>query len=360
MAQPLFGRDMSKSSIAQRRKLANALIAEATKYEVSPHWATAIAKGLQGLVGGYQNAQADASEAERSAAISEAAKRMSPEELMQASFQYDEPGLMEMGQFQQRQKLAQAEAEARAAAQGQDQRNWQATYDQRERLAQADDARMAAAQAARGPERVSVKQADGSELLIERDPATGAWKPAQVPEGGAVVGPQHMNKPPTEAQSKDLGWYNRATGVAPQLDAVDGALTDLTGNVAGNFGVYGNYMKSPAYRQAEGLGKEWLATILRKDSGANITAQEFELYGPTYLPQPGDKEADILRKREARARANEGLRIGLAAQNILRDEIDRNNAVPQPGEGDGGPVQDPNAGWEDTQVPGVRIRRKAM
>jgi hypothetical protein len=49
---------------------------------------------------------------------------------MQAGIQYEEPALMDMGQFQQRQKLAQAEAEARLAEQRQEQKNWQAKFNQ--------------------------------------------------------------------------------------------------------------------------------------------------------------------------------------------------------------------------------------
>lgn len=45
-------------------------------------------------------------------------------------------------------------------------------------------------------------------------------------------------------------------------------------------------------------GRQVLAGILRKESGAAITDDEWQNYGPMYLPWPGDSDTDIERKME--------------------------------------------------------------
>jgi len=53
---------------------------------------------------------------------------------------------------------------------------------------------------------------------------------------------------------------------------------------------------SPAGREFYDLGRSVLAAILRKESGAAITDDEWTSYGPIYLPWPGDEPQDVQRK----------------------------------------------------------------
>lgn len=145
----------------------------------------------------------------------------------------------------------------------------------------------------------------------------------------------------TESQSKDVNYYNRASQVAPLLAMEDEVLTNLGSNIAGNLGVAGNYFKSTEYQRAEQLGREFLSTILRKDTGAAVTQTEFDIYGKMYLPQPGDDAATVQRKRDARARAVEGLRMGLGAGQILfRTQKELDGKTPGPDAGVDPMVQD--------------------
>jgi hypothetical protein len=138
------------------------------------------------------------------------------------------------------------------------------------------------------------------------------------PDGTVQVG-----GPPgklTEQQSKDVGFYNRASQVAPLLDAVDKDLVDgVSENVRG-VPVFGNYLQTDQYRKARQLGDEFLLALLRKDTGAAVTDGEMALYGGTYLPRAGDDEETIRQKRAARARAIEGIRMGLGPAQILFNE----------------------------------------
>lgn len=63
-----------------------------------------------------------------------------------------------------------------------------------------------------------------------------------------------------------------------------------------------------SYKQAQ---LEFVASVLREETGAAVTPQEFEYYGSIYFPQPGDGPNIIEQKRVARQRAIDGL-INLA------------------------------------------------
>lgn len=73
----------------------------------------------------------------------------------------------------------------------------------------------------------------------------------------------------------------------------------------------GNSLVSTERQQAEQSGREVLAAILRKDTGAAITQQEMDIYGRMYLPQPGDSDTVLNQKAEARTRALGSIRNGL-------------------------------------------------
>jgi hypothetical protein len=140
---------------------------------------------------------------------------------------------------------------------------------------------------------------------------------------GITVGPDgtvQIGGPPgklTEQQSKDVGFYNRASQVGPLLDSMDAALVNFTSEKGSRVPVVGNYLQSDGYRQASQAANEFLLALLRKDTGAAVTDGEMVLYGGTYLPRAGDDEATVKQKREARARAVEGIRMGLGPAQIL-------------------------------------------
>ena len=158
-----------------------------------------------------------------------------------------------------------------------------------------------------------VKQPDGSEVAVQWDKAKKTWVPLDAPSGGNPV----ANPKLTEAQSKDVGFYNRGQKLVPRLEEQDKALTDAYSSAGGQVPLVGNYLKSDDYRKAENTGRELLAVILRKDTGAAVTPQEFEMYGSIYLPRPGDDPATIQQKRAARQTAMEGLRMGLGTAEII-------------------------------------------
>lgn len=125
----------------------------------------------------------------------------------------------------------------------------------------------------------------------------------------------------TEGQAKDNVFVTRAEGALAQLDPVSGALTNRTETVLGAVPLgIGREAQSETFQVAQQAGDEFLQAILRKDTGAAITAQEQALYGETYLPRPGDGPAVLEAKRQSRIRAVEAMRAGMNVQQITATE----------------------------------------
>lgn len=61
-----------------------------------------------------------------------------------------------------------------------------------------------------------------------------------------------------------------------------------------------NYMKSAKYQQYQRAMKDFVLAQLRRESGAAITAGEFETARGVYAPEPMDKAPAIADKRQAR------------------------------------------------------------
>ncbi len=152
-------------------------------------------------------------------------------------------------------------------------------------------------------------QADGTLAPIKGGPAD---KPAAG--SGGVVGKL------TEGQEKTIIYGNRAARALDALDQVDTALTNYWDAQGSGLPLgIGNQVVSEDYQKARQLSDEFLSAILRKDTGAAITDQEMQIYGRTYLPQPGDSPAVLEQKRAARRQAVDDLRRGLGDRGNLID-----------------------------------------
>ena len=163
---------------------------------------------------------------------------------------------------------------------------------------------------AKAPTVQRVKQPDGSEVAVQWDKDARSWVPLKAPEGGNPVTSPKL----TEQQSKDVILFNRGNAVIERMEKQDKALTDPFSAAGGQVS---NYLKSDAYRQAEQTGRELLAVILRKDTGAAVTDSEMALYGNTFLPKPADDAATIEQKRQARKVAMESIRMGLGSADVI-------------------------------------------
>jgi hypothetical protein len=155
------------------------------------------------------------------------------------------------------------------------------------------------------------------------DPPTGMSIESDGQGGFRMVqGPGAQNKPFTEGQSKDNVFSTRARGALPTLNQFEQQLTSL-GNRALDMdptGLARGALQNSDFQVAKSAGDEFLQAILRKDTGAAITTQEQELYGKTYLPQPGDGPEVIQYKRQARERAVAAIEAGMSPAQMVAQE----------------------------------------
>ncbi len=143
-----------------------------------------------------------------------------------------------------------------------------------------------------------------------------------TPDGGfEFVQGESAGKPMTEAQSKNIGFYKRSVDALTLFDPVADSLVDAFG-AAAEMDPTGlaRYMQSDEYQQAQVLGKDFLAPILRKDTGAAVTPSEWVFYKAIYIPEVGDNPAKLAEKKAARQRASEAMRIGLEPSQIVKLE----------------------------------------
>jgi hypothetical protein len=139
------------------------------------------------------------------------------------------------------------------------------------------------------------------------------------PDGQPIM-VQGNAKPMTEAQSKDTVYATRAKGALEAFEPFSDALTNLAESAGGSIPIVGNYLKSDEYQMAEQAGQEFLAAVLRKDTGAAITRDEMITYGETYLPRPGDSKAKLQYKQQARRRALAAMEAGMNPQQMIARE----------------------------------------
>jgi hypothetical protein len=146
---------------------------------------------------------------------------------------------------------------------------------------------------------------------------TGEQLAQYSPKGIDVAGDIKL----TEGQSKDLGFWNRMDGVESSIQGHEGDLTSGSERLKDAIPLVGNALVSGDFQVARGDSGEWIAALLRKDTGASVTPVEWKLYGPIYIPQYGDKPVELEAKRARRKRAAEAIKKGLGLAEILADEL---------------------------------------
>ena len=138
------------------------------------------------------------------------------------------------------------------------------------------------------------------------------WRDEQTKK---LVNPDKL----TEVQSKDVGFYTRGVPANDTLTKLEGSLTAAGDTAKSKVPLVGNYLVSENYQKAQNAAKDFLAVILRKDTGAAVTDGEVATYGEIFLPKPGDSAETIKQKRESRTRALEGIRLGLGTAKEVVD-----------------------------------------
>jgi hypothetical protein len=174
---------------------------------------------------------------------------------------------------------------------------------------------IAGAQGSRAPTVQKVKLPDGSEVAVQWDKQRNEWVPLNAPQGGNPVAPTLPKL--TEQQSKDVGFVQRGKAaneaLTPDaekalLSVPDTALQNLPEVLGMNVG---RRFQNEKFQTAFNAGRNFLAVVLRKDTGAAITREEWKEYTPLFIPQPGDTPDLLTQKRENRKVAMQAMEDGL-------------------------------------------------
>ena len=131
----------------------------------------------------------------------------------------------------------------------------------------------------------------------------------------------------SEGQAGATAFLNRMQANSQVIDALDTQGTEFMQRLLGQVPVAGDFLTTPQYKMFDTAARNWIASLLRKDSGATITPEEYEEGMRQYFPQPGDDEGTIDLKRRLRKAAEYGMGIqagagaGMTQQAVL-DEAD--------------------------------------
>lgn len=144
------------------------------------------------------------------------------------------------------------------------------------------------------------KQQKELELMRQQ----GADRRAKM--AGSKAAKAKAEKPPTEGERSAALFARVMEAEVPALELLENdpkflgaSMNTMTEKFAPES--IANVMRTPEYRQYVIAGKRFLAGVLRKETGAAVTDQEFNFYGPMYLAQPGD-DIDTIKQKAQRRR----------------------------------------------------------
>jgi hypothetical protein len=153
-------------------------------------------------------------------------------------------------------------------------------------------------------------------LASQRYAAASGGGASAAPGAPMLTGPQDPPRPNiklTEGQSKDINFYNRALAASTEFtDERVQALTSLKQGITRSVPIVGNLAQSDNSRQAMQVAKNFIAAVLRKDTGAAVTPQEFDFYSDIFIPAPGDDKDTIALKQGARNQFLSSMRSGMS------------------------------------------------
>lgn len=146
---------------------------------------------------------------------------------------------------------------------------------------------------------------------------------AQKPEDKAAV-----------EQGKAAGFYNRARQANEAFEKIsisDKPRSVIGGVIAEKSPTLSTLTSGAERQQADAYARAFINSLLRAESGATITPDEFNNAYRTYIPQPGEGPEAVEAKRILRQQAIEGIMLsaGPAAAGLPRVASSASNMSPQ-------------------------------
>lgn len=154
-------------------------------------------------------------------------------------------------------------------------------------------------------------EVDGVKATQQWNPEARVWEsPKSSVAPSADKNPYALSGKPTEGQSKDTGFANRMVESHNLINGLEAVGLDKGQAARGAIPIIGNSLSSPDKQKFEQAKRNFVTSILRKESGASIAPTEFETAEKQYFPQVGDSPEVIAQKRTARETAIEGVMAG--------------------------------------------------
>lgn len=151
----------------------------------------------------------------------------------------------------------------------------------------------------------------------------------------------------TEGEQRSVSYASRMRNAENALAQAGYAPQGLSGaaNVsASNIPLVGNFLTSGNFQKYQASAREWIAGLLRYDSGAAVPDTEFTRYFNTWFPQPGDRPEVIAQKEQQRQLARQSLEAALPP----RGQEMINQTAPMMNGGLGAPAGGATGSWAPT------------
>lgn len=149
-------------------------------------------------------------------------------------------------------------------------------------------------------------------------PRPGGGQPAPAPDqaGGQpqaapgapvpIPGTTKPGPPLTEAQGRIATFADRIAATLPIIEANQSAGLSYPQNALRNIPVVGNALISNEMQQLDQAQRNFINAVLRRESGAVISPEEFDNAKKQYFPVPGDKPDVLEQKKKNRQDVLEG------------------------------------------------------
>lgn len=159
----------------------------------------------------------------------------------------------------------------------------------------------------------AIKNADGSETLVRINRQTGVPEPINVPgENKQPLNPFAPAGKMTDAQANAALYANRmaeSNDILSRYNDINKGVGGWAGGVVSNVAPSGvaNNMLGKDRQQFMQAQRNFINAVLRRESGAVISDQEFDNARQQYFPQPGDSAEVIQQKSQNRLTAIQGI-----------------------------------------------------
>jgi len=153
------------------------------------------------------------------------------------------------------------------------------------------------------------------------------------PDGTVTLTEGVANNMPklTESEGRNSGFYGRGVESQKTLNDLESEGKSLWNKTAGSIPVVGNYALTEDGQKYDQARRNFINAVLRRESGAVISPEEFANAEKQYFPQPGDGKDVIAQKRLNRDTTIQGLKIssGQGAKYALpQGQEPQNGAAP--------------------------------